>query len=488
MDIKQLIGETTDYDKKVALERKKPKSWCKSISAFANCYGGKLVFGVANDDELVGLSDAESDSEVISEAIKTHLNPIPEFKLSFEEDEDKTFVIVEVMKGQQTPYYYEGDGQLIAFMRIGNESVPATPSQLRDLVLRGSGESYDSLKSRYDFNNMSFTKLRSVYKQRTGNTFEDTDYESFGLVDEKGNLTNAGALLADESPVRHSRVFCTRWNGLTKASGIVDALDDKEYTGSLVTLLQDGMDFVRNNSKKAWRKVGDGRVEMPDYPDRAVLEGIVNALIHRSYMEIGSEVHIDMFDDRIEIYSPGGMVSGISLEGKDLLKIPSKRRNPILADIFSRLKYMERRGSGFKKILADYQSQVEFEETKMPVFDADNDDFTLILYNLNYGHDYMININDTQDGTQGGTQDGTQGGTQDGIQDDTSDGTQDDNKDKLREQIYIMIEANPQISTSEIATKLNVGVRTVKRRIKQMPNVSYVGSGYSGHWEIKREI
>ena len=60
---------------------------------------------------------------------------------------------------------------------------------------------------------MSFTKLKSVYKQRTGNTFEDTDYESFGLIDEKGNLTNAGALLADESPVRHSRLFCTGWNG-----------------------------------------------------------------------------------------------------------------------------------------------------------------------------------------------------------------------------------------------------------------------------------
>ena len=55
MDIKQLIGEATDYDKKVALETKKPKSWCKSINAFATCYGGKLVFGVANDDELVGL-------------------------------------------------------------------------------------------------------------------------------------------------------------------------------------------------------------------------------------------------------------------------------------------------------------------------------------------------------------------------------------------------------------------------------------------------
>ena len=225
----------------------------------------------------------------------------------------------------------------------------------------------------------------------------------------------------------------------------------------VVTLLQAGTDFVRNNSKKARRKVDDSRIEMPDYPDHAVLEGVVNALIHRNYMEIGSEVHIDMFDDRIEIYSPGGMVSGISLEGKDLLKIPSKRRNPILADIFSHLKYMERRGSGFKKILADYEGQVEFDESKMPVFDADNDDFTLTLYNLNYGHDYVMNVNDTRNGTQ----------------------------DKLQKQIFDMIEENPQISTSEIATKLGVGVRTVRRRIKQMTNIVYVGSGYSGHWEIK---
>lgn len=79
--------------------------------------------------------------------------------------------------------------------------------------------------------------IKSVYKQRTGNTFEDTDYESFGLIDEKGNLTNAGALLADESPVRHSRLFCTRWNGLTKASGIVDALDDKSCNGMPLAVL-----------------------------------------------------------------------------------------------------------------------------------------------------------------------------------------------------------------------------------------------------------
>ena len=68
--------------------------------------------------------------------------------------------------------------------------------------------------------------------------------------------------------------------------------------------------------------------------------------------------------------------------------------------------------NGFKKILADYKGQVEFDETKIPVFEVDNDDFTLTLYNLNYGHDYVINVNDTQ----GDTRNGTQGGTQDRLQ------------------------------------------------------------------------
>ena len=64
----------------------------------------------------------------------------------------------------------------------------------------------------------------------------------------------------------------------------MDAKDDKEYSGGLISLLQDGTDFVNNNSKKAWKKTSDGRIEMPDYPERAVLEGLVNALIHRNYL------------------------------------------------------------------------------------------------------------------------------------------------------------------------------------------------------------
>ena len=106
LDIRQLIGEATEYDKKVALEVKKPKSWCKSVSAFANGMGGRLIWGIADDDSLVGLADAKGDAEKISEAIKAHIDPIPEFNLSFAKAEDKEFVVLTVMPGAQTPYYY----------------------------------------------------------------------------------------------------------------------------------------------------------------------------------------------------------------------------------------------------------------------------------------------------------------------------------------------------------------------------------------------
>ena len=197
-------------------------------------------------------------------------------------------------------------------------------------------------------------------------------------------MTNGGALLSDDPPLRHSRLFCTRWFGLDKASGIMDAIDDKEFEGSLVSLLQDGDAFVKTNTKKRWKKTGHGRVEMPEYPEQAVFESIVNALIHRDYLETGSEVHIDIFDDRLEIYSPGGMYDGSLVQELDTNMVPSRRRNPVIADVFSRMHYMERRGSGFRKIKADYHNAVNFRPELEPKFSSTPTSFFVTLYNLNY--------------------------------------------------------------------------------------------------------
>ena len=154
MDIKKFIGEATEYDKKVALEEKKPKSWLKSVSAFANGIGGVLLFGVSDDDELVGLADAKHVSEVISEQIKQKLDPVPQTILELHREEGKDFILLKVIAGQEVPYYYVADGTRIAFVRIGNESVPADANRLRQLVLKGSGKPYDSLPSGYMFSGL----------------------------------------------------------------------------------------------------------------------------------------------------------------------------------------------------------------------------------------------------------------------------------------------------------------------------------------------
>ena len=183
MNMENLIGETTEYDKKAALEVKKPKSWCKSVSAFANTLGGALIFGMADDGQIVGLTEPDSDAEKISEIIKTRMEPIPEFRLRFHKTEDgKVLLILDVFKGEETPYYYSGDGTLEAFVRIGNESVKASATELKRLVLRGRNTSYDSQMTLYRVEDYAFSKLRERYKKWTGNSFDNKDLGQHRII------------------------------------------------------------------------------------------------------------------------------------------------------------------------------------------------------------------------------------------------------------------------------------------------------------------
>lgn len=293
-------------------------------------------------------------------------------------------LVLTVSAGRSTPYYYKADGVMEAYIRIGNESVIAPDYVLNQLLLKGMNRTYDALTSEYNFKDYAFSKLRERYKAWTGNSMEDKLFDSFEIRAENDRLTNAGAVLADDSPIRHSRLFCTRWNGLDKSDGVVDALDSAEYSGSLIILLNEGVNFVRRNTKKRWKKTADSRIEMPEYSERSVFEALVNALIHRDYLVLGSEVHIDIYDDRLTIYSPGGMADGTRIQERDLLNVSSTRRNPVLADIFGRLGYMERQGSGFKKITEAYHKEVNFRAELEPKFYSDTYEFRVTLYNLNY--------------------------------------------------------------------------------------------------------
>ena len=239
----------------------------------------------------------------------------------------------------------------------------------------GEGTLYDK-KEKLENNKPNYLK--------TGNEFTDSDLESFGLVNKDNFLTNAGALLADEPIIKHSRIFCTRWNGLDMTSGIEEALNDNEFEGSILLLLQNAENFIKVNTKKKWKKGNESRIEMPDYPERAIQEVLVNAIIHRDYAVIGSEIHIDIYDDRIEIYSPGGMFDGSFIQEQNIMEISSLRRNPIIADLFNRIHLMERRGSGLKKIISSYQNAINYTQEKEVEFKSTQKDFKVILKNLNY--------------------------------------------------------------------------------------------------------
>lgn len=382
--IDKWIAEATECDFKVALEIKKPKSWLKSVSAFANGIGGTLIFGIDDNRNVVGLTDAQADAEAISRLIKERISPYPNFILVPERKDGKNILILTVSSGYSTPYYYKADGVMETYIRIGNESVIAPSFALNQLILKGMNRTYDTLNSEYAFKDYAFSKLRERYKVWTGNSMEDKLFDSFDIRNEYGKLTNAGALLADDSPIRHSRLFCTRWNGLDKSGGMVDTLDSAEYSGSLIILLNEGVGFVKRNMKTRWKKTANSRIEMPDYCERSIFEALVNALIHRDYLILGSEVHIDIYDDHLTITSPGGMADGTRIQERDISNVSSTRRNPALADIFGRLGYMERQGSGFKKITETYRAAHNYRDELEPKFYSDASSFQVTLYNLNY--------------------------------------------------------------------------------------------------------
>ena len=385
--LNNLIAEATEHEFKREVEKQKSKSWLKSVSAFANGIGGTLFFGVNDDHLICGLENAQGDADFISNRLKERISPIPEFVLQPFEERGKALLALKVKSGRSAPYYYAADGNREAYIRLGSESIPAPSHILNELILKGTNQTYDAIATEFRRADHSFTLLEATYLHRLGIRFESTDYQSFGLATKEDVLTRAGSLLTDQHIVYNSRVFCTRWNGFEKGSIFDDALDDKEFAGNLIHLLQSGCGFVKNNSKVRFAKEAFERVDKPDYSERAVMEALVNALIHRSYLVMGSEVHIDMFDDRLEISSPGGMFNGKLIQEQDIDSIDSERRNPIIADLFHRMRYMERRGSGLKKIVSETSKLPGYTEALRPVFISTGTSFRVTIWNMNYGSD-----------------------------------------------------------------------------------------------------
>ena len=450
-----MIAECTAYDYKVTLEEKKPKSWLKSVSAFANGSGGSLFFGVDNGGNVQGLDDVQHVCEAISSRIRDYMDPLPEVEMIPHIIADKLHILqLKVKTGSYTPYYYIGDGQRVAFVRVGDESVPASAEQMMRLVLKGTNRTYDSLHTDYKAEDYSFTILANSFKKRTNQEWDKKYLSSFGLVTSTGNLTNAGALFADDSPLSQSRLYCTRWDGKDKG----DAINDAEFTGNVLMLLREAMNFVKSNTKRGWEKLPDGRKNKPEYAERAVLEAMVNHFIHRDYTVMGGEVHLDIYDDRLVVTSPGGMYNGMLIQNLDIADVSSERRNPILANVMAQLDYMEKRGSGLTRICNETKALDGYKDELKPMFKSTPTQFQTILY---ASSDVL------------------------GLENVTKDVTKELSE---RQNIILdLIKENPLVTIPEMSLKIGVVIRTVKRDIEYLQSNGFIireGGRKEGHWKI----
>ena len=457
MELEKLISECTAYDFKLMLEEKKPKSWLKSVSAFANGLGGSLFFGIDNDGIVKGLDDVQYVCESISCKIRDYMDPLPDVEMIPQEINGHEILQLKVCAGSYTPYYYVGDGQRVAFIRIGDESLPATAEQMVRLVLKGSNKTYDSLHTDYKAEDYAFTILANTFKTRTSQEWNKKYLLSFGLVTNSGNLTNAGALFADDCPMWQSRLYCTRWDG--KAKG--DAINDAEFTGNVLMLLREAMNFVKSNTKKGWEKLPNGRKNKPEYAERAVLEAMVNHFIHRDYTVMGSEVHLDIYEDRLTITSPGGMYNGMLIQDLDIADVSSERRNPILANVMAQLDYMEKRGSGLTRICNETQALDGYKDELKPVFKSTPTQFQTIIFassdNQNVG-DFVGDMSETK-------------------------------LTERQQKILNLIKESPTISAKQMSETLSVTTRTIERDLSMMKKNGVLkreGKDNDGVWIINR--
>ena len=190
-------------------------------------------------------------------------------------------------------------------------------------------------------------------------------------------------------------------------------------------------------------------------------------------MALGSEIHIDMYDDRMEVYSPGGMIDGSLIQQLNPLTVPSKRRNPLLADFFHRLKLIERRGSGMKKIIGEYQRYDNLKSYHAPEFSSNTSEFHAVLWNLNY--EASVKKEFVKEDAKF---------VKEFVKEDAKF-----TKEFIKAQriIYKLISEQPQVSAAAMAEKIGISSRQVQKYLKRLTDLQLIireGGRKNGFWKI----
>jgi ATP-dependent DNA helicase RecG len=338
----------------------------KEVIAFANSGGGVIYVGRDDKGNPYPLSDIDETLTQITNSVRDGILPDVTMFVGYETGKDG--IVVTVREGTHKPYFLPEKGLKPSgvYVRQGASSVPASYEQIRELITLANGDKFEVIRSLTQ--ELTFNTAAAEFAQ-CGVEFGENQMRTLGIIGADRLFTNLGLLLSDQCA--HTVKFAV-FNGTKKG----EFKTRKEIDGSVLKQMRSTFDFLNLSNNLVATFSGLDRIEQYDYPEEAVREAMLNAIIHRDYAFSGSII-VNLYDDRIEFVSLGGIMPGLTTE--DLFLGVSQPRNEKLANVFYRLRHIEAYGTGLRRIMQHYD---DFEEK--PEITATHGAFMLTLPNMNY--------------------------------------------------------------------------------------------------------
>ena len=392
--IKQQEGTTLEFKQEMPAS----SDLAELITAFYNTSGGTIIFGVEDKSrQLVGVTNPQGIEEGIVNILRARcsLDEMP--AIEFISQQGMEFVIVTCPQGACKPYLVSKE--IRPYVRVGSSNREAQDEEMRRLYIEGSEGGFEMLPCpNATLARLSEQLITSYVQQREATSGYPLDLSREELlrglnclVEQAGTLvpTHAGVMLFSEDPqnlIDQAEVACVRFKG----NDVVTYIDRRDLRGPLYQLVDDAEQFIYRHMKVGRRVEGFAGVEYREYPQPAVREVIVNAVVHRDYSRRGQRIRIFMFDDRIEVYSPGLLPSGVLLEKMRQLEPQSVLRNPVITGVFRDLgsRYIERLGTGIRRMAAAMEEQ----NLPIPRFDVIGSEFRVTLFGP--GEQFMAEAED----------------------------------------------------------------------------------------------
>ena len=489
MSIEEILaGESKNVEFKESLPEKSIK-YMKSVVAFANGTGGKIIFGIADKTrEVVGFAkeDVFEKMDAIANAVSDSCEPAIIPDISLQTIDGKTVIVVEISEGRQRPYYIKAlgrDGGV--YVRVAGTTRLADEYMIKELLFEGSNRYYDqALCTGLNITDEDIDALCKAMKEqaiKNAHTEEQKasikdvgrqQLRSWGVLierDGKDYPSNAFAILTGNAGL-HVATQCGVFKGTTKAVFV----DRREYTGPLWEQIDEAFQFVLRNIHLGATIVGIYRQDVYEIPPDAIRELIINAMVHRSYLDHGT-IQVAVYDNRLEITSPGKLPMGQTMER--MKEGYSKIRNEALAHAFAYMNLIEHWGSGIPRIL----DKVKAAGLREPEFIGGEVDLRINIYRGQVetkDHNDFINANKVPDTT------GKVPNSADGVPDtvekvpDSAEKMPDtmaklpDNEQE--QQIFKYVLKNNSITTAKAAELLGVKQRRARAVLMNMVESAYL--------------